>query len=545
MRLLPLRRPLRSISACLLAGALAAGCGGGGGGGEDGGDAGAGQLVLSQAGCDFQYSPDGPPLQAGADPLLQRQWHLRNQGQGGGRPGEDLRAIDAWDLGIKGDAVRVAIVDDAIETLHEDLFPNVAAFVNYRRGAARQSAPLPCDANDDHGTAVAGIVAARDGNGVGVAGVAPRARLAAYNALASGTEADVSDALRQQTELNAVYNNSWGSRDDGVLHASGDLFRATIEQGVANGRSGRGSIYVFPAGNGGCFRNQPRCFDDNANFDGFVNQFGVIAVCPVDDQGRSPSYAEPGANILVCGPTNGGSSGITTTTVRSSYRDDFSGTSASTPMISGVVALMLQENPALTWRDVRLILARSARKNDTADAGWQANAAGLRVHPFYGFGVADAANAVRTARGWTSVGGSGSLKRCEYARGNGAAPFPLAIADVGATLSDSVTVGAECAIAQLEFVEVAFSAVHGYSGDLRIELLRPGSPDTVLAHERLCGTTAAADGVLDCGDYQAWRFASVRHLDEAPAGTWTLNVSDRLAGDTGQWVGWTLTLWGR
>lgn len=507
----------------LLATGVAIAACGGGGGGADRAD------VTPAQDCVFRYSGEPPPLLAGADPLLAMQWHL------GGGSGENLRAIEAWNLGTKGEGVRVAIVDDAVEALHEDLFPNYVAGHDYRPGAAPGSAPLPCESNDDHGTSVAGIVAARDGNGVGVSGVAPRASLAAYNALATSTNADIADALRRDGNANAVYNNSWGSVDNGALHEAESSFVTAVENGTAGGRNGLGAVYVFPGGNGGPF--------DNSNFDGYVNHRAVIAVCPVDDAGRAPFYAEQGANLLVCGPTSGGSAGITTTAVQNGYRHDFSGTSASTPMVSGVVALMLGANPSLTWRDVRIILARSARRNSPGDPGWQANAAGRPVHPYFGFGVADAEAAVRMSQGWTSVGGSESLKSCPYVRA-GAAVFPKSIPDGGATVSDVVEVGAECAISQLEFVEIFFTATHTYSGDLRVELLRPdtGAPVVVLASERGCGSEVAQD---PCGPYSDWRFGSARNLDEPAAGQWQLRVSDQLPDDEGVWNSWRLVLWGR
>jgi subtilisin-like proprotein convertase family protein len=528
----PMPRPLGAL--CVLAVcALLAACGGGGGGG-----------------CFFTY-PDGPPdLRNGPDPLLGQQWHLQNTGQNGGTVGEDVRALLAWLLQpSKGESVRVAIVDDAIETVHEDLAPNLAAWFDYRPGAAAGSAPLPCEETDDHGTKVAGIVLARDGNAAGGAGVAPRARLGAYNPLSTNTNADIANALGQDSAVTGVYNNSWGSPDDGLLHAAEASYVNAIRAGIEEGRDGKGSVYVFPAGNGGCFMvgSQGCAYDDNANFDGYVNQFGVNAICAVDDLGKAPFYAEPGANVLVCGPSgNSGRPAITTTAPGNGYAD-VSGTSASTPMVSGVVALMLQERPDLTWRDVRLILAHSARQNDSADAGWVTSAAlpGLPFNPKYGFGVADAEQAVLLARNWDSVGGSASLQRCDVTRGPGA-PFPLAVPDGDAAgRIDQVEVDASrCAINQIEFVEVRFSATHDFSGDLRIELTSPSGLVSVLASERLCD--ADGDGLADdCGAYNGWTFGSVRHLDEPSQGTWALRVADRIGGDAGQWNSWSLTLWGR
>jgi len=82
-------------------------------------------------------------------------------------------------------------------------------------------------------------------------------------------------------------------------------------------------------------------------------------------------------------------------------------------MVSGVVALMLSVNPRLTWRDVPILLAHTARKNDSNDGEWINSPANLRVHPYYGFGVVDADAAVAAAREWISVGGAGRQLRCD------------------------------------------------------------------------------------------------------------------------------------
>ena len=89
------------------------------------------------------------------------------------------------------------MIDDALETTHEDLLPNivVGASHNYLRLGRGNEHPLPCNAGQDHGTAVAGIIAARDDNGTGIRGIAPRAGLVGLNALASGTNVDILHAF--------------------------------------------------------------------------------------------------------------------------------------------------------------------------------------------------------------------------------------------------------------------------------------------------------------------------------------------------------------
>jgi len=505
-------RPTRSLLAALCLPLLLASCGGGGGDGSD----------------------DGPPSQqSGPDPLLSSQWHLANTGQSGGTPGQDLRAIATWQT-TRGEGARVAVIDDAIEIDHEDLAPNVADYFNYRRPG---SPPAPETSNDDHGTPVAGIAVARDDNAVGGAGVAPRASLGAYNALATGATADIADALNRDFGTTDVYHNSWGSPDDGTLHAADSSFVAAIQRGIREGRGGRGAIYVFPAGNGGP--------SDNANFDGYVNKLGIITACAVDHDGKAPNYAEAGANILVCGPSGNGSAAITTTAVGNGYTSSFSGTSASAPMVSGVAALVLAARPELSWRDVRLILAHSARQTDPAHPRWVAGTDGRPAHnPNYGFGAVDAEAAVALARNWTSVGGSESLLECSVGSGPVTIPIPDAPASGAPTTVPSTLTVAGCPITRIEFVEIRFTASHGYAGDLRIDLVSPRGLVSRLAENRLCDRNG--DRQADsCGTYDDWPFGSVRHLDEPADGTWTLEVTDRQLRDDGRLTGWSLRFWGR
>jgi subtilisin-like proprotein convertase family protein len=540
------RRPSAAAVALALA-AILAGCGGGGT------TAPPATTVSAGPGCELAYTLTDSPVLTGADPFLDQQWHLRNVGQSGGTAGEDLRARDAWPLS-RGAGVRVAVVDDAVEIVHADLTPNVVpgASRSYRAGNRGSPWPLPCvAATDDHGTAVAGLVLARDDNLVGGAGVAPRASLVAFDALASGADGDIADALLRDGQDNAIYQNSWGSPDDGVLHSTPPSYAAAIASGIAAGRGGRGSIYVFPGGNGGCFVRESStgtCQSDNANFDGFVNRLGIIAVCAVDDQGRRPRYGEQGANLLVCAPSSTDANGnVTTTALRGGMRADFSGTSASTPMVSGVVALMLAANPELTWRDVRLILAQSARRNDPADPGWTPGPGGLNHNHAYGFGVADARAAVALASGWRSVGGSAAMKTCTVSSRAPGLPIPDATgAAAGAPVTDRATV-AGCDIAQIEFVEVTLSAAHTYSGDLRVTLSSPAGQVSVLANSRICATFFGTNQAqqVPCGNYEGWTFGSARHMNEAANGAWTLAIADEQAGDVGTFDRWSLKLYGR
>ncbi len=503
---------------------------------------------LNRSDCKFiyNYSPPVSPG-SGADPLFSTLWHLANTGQKPPGPntlaakvGEDLKAVQAWAIN-KGEGVKVAVIDDAIEITHNDLVQNVAPFSSFDYTRTTPSAyPLPCVDDDTHGTSVAGIIAARDNNGTGVAGVSPRIQLAAFNALASGKDIDIADALNRDQALTGLYHNSWGSADNGLLHPADNRFLDAVYRGVRYGRNGKGSIYVFPAGNGGCiYQVGSNCVEENSNFDAYVNNPAVLTVCAVDDQGEQPFYGERGANILVCGPSSNYSdqNSITTLSVENGTRSDFGGTSASTPMVSGVIGLMLSANSNLTWRDVRIILAQTARKNDAADSAW-VTSSGLHFNDKYGFGVVDALAAVNQSKTWATVGASNTLKVCDI----GTQLVSLSIPDLQ---SKSASFNVNCpSISKIEFIEVSFTSVHEYAGDLKIELTSPIGTVSELATARVCKLNGS-NTTTDCGDYTDWKFGSVRHLNESASGVWTLKVSDKLVQSSGTWKSWGMKIHGR
>jgi proprotein convertase subtilisin/kexin type 2 len=499
--------------------------------------------------CYFDFRYPGPIASLNApDPLFPSLWFLQNTGQFpqgrntvAAKAGEDLRATQAWAI-TKGEGVKIAVIDDAIDITHHDLVQNIAPFSSFDYSRTAPSAyPVPCKQGDTHGTSVAGILLARDNNGFDVAGVAPRAQLAAFNALYTKKDLDIADALNRDQANTAVYHNSWGSGDNGLLHPADVNFLSAIYRGVRFGRNGKGSVYVFPAGNGGClYQIDNLCVEENSNFDGFTNSSAVLTVCAVNDQGIQPEYGERGANILVCAPSSGDytyENSITTLAVQNGTRNDFGGTSASAPMVSGVVALMLSANPNLSWRDVRLILAQTARKNDPGDRAW-VTSSGLNFNDKYGFGVVDAFAAVNAARSWATVGGSDSLKTCDI----GTQAVNLAIPDLQ---SKSAAFNVNCpAITKIEFIDIYFTAEHQYSGDLKVELISPTGTTSELATPRICPPSGVKDPA-PCGDYKDWRFGSVRHLNEKASGDWTLKVSDKISPSSGTWKSWGMKIHGR
>jgi len=458
------------------------------------------------------------------DPLFANQWHLLNSGQSGGTQGADARVTAAWDS-VRGAGVVIGIVDDGLQYTHPDLSAQYLAAASYDFNFNDPN-PYP-DFAEEHGTAVAGVAAGRGNNGLGISGAAPSAQLAGLRLLAAATtDAQEAAALSHASDSIDIYSNSWGPFDDAArLEGPGPLTLAALANGVANGRDGLGNIYVWAAGNG-------LGSDDNVNYDGYANSRYTIAVGAIDHNGVQSYYSEPGASMLVTAYSSGASVGITTTDLvgadgysTGDYTSGFGGTSSSTPLVSGVVALMLEANPNLTWRDVRAILAETAGQNDPANADWRLNGAGYHINHNYGFGAIDAAAAVSAAAGWTPLAAEQTVTSGTISVG---APIP----DLNTTgVSRSFTFTDEL---RIETVEVVLNATHTYRGDLNIVLTSPDGTRSILAEPH-----------GDSGNnYNNWTFTSVRHWGELSAGTWTLTVSDPVAIDVGTWNSWRINLYG-
>lgn len=445
----------------------------------------------------YAYNPGNPGY----------QWHLRNTGHFDGTTGIDCNVANVWDS-WKGSGIRVAVVDSGLETSHPDLTLNCDKAADHDFLDDSPDDPM---GENSHGTASAGVIAARGNNTAGTTGVAMHATLVGLRLI---DNIDIND--HQIMEAMAwpnvhVSSNSWGFLPGGPygtypsLRGFGSLPVAAIESGAANGRGGLGTIYVFSSGNYASYK-------DDANYTRHQTLLPVISVGAVNDHGEKSSYSNPGACLLVCAPSSdGGHQGITTTTFteNGSYYHGFGGTSSACPTVSGAIALLLQSNPGLGWRDVQEILIRSARKNHASDPGWSNNGAGFHFHHSYGAGLIDTQAAVSLGTGWTKLG---VQQKRELGQGGLDVDIPDDNAS-GISRSFSFSAGANI---RVEHVQVETNITHTRRGDLEITLTSPS------------GMTSALQGATsDPNPDTNWTFKSVRHWGENSQGTWTIKIADR------------------
>ncbi|MCA9913088.1 MAG: S8 family serine peptidase, partial [Anaerolineae bacterium] len=513
------------------------------------------------------------------EPGLSNQWHLYNTGQYGGTVGIDANVYPAWntDLGggdyVDGSGVTIAIVDDGLQYDHPGLQANYVPASSYdfqekdNDPYPHFNIPVPSSnptdyVDDEHGTSVAGIAAgAVDGScGVGAAYAANLSGIRLLTSDAGVSDSMVAQSLNYAYNTNDIYNNSWGFTSL-TYPTTFSLTASAIEQGALNGRNGLGNIYVWASGN--YLRAYDSGYQDyvylgyNVNNDWPANSRYTIAVGAVNNQGIQSYYSVPGAALIVSAPSSGKTIGTYTTDLLSiegyesgNCTGGFGGTSSASPLVAGVVALMLEANPNLTWRDVQHILVETSEKVDPGNQGessnWMTNSAGYSHSDAYGFGMIDAGAAVNAALTWENVPPEMSYTSITHAvnqpipDGSGQHDFIIgaASAQYGAAVTDTINVPDNLIV---EHVEVVFNATHPYREQLRVTLISPDGTESVLANPHYFLS-------YDLANYNNWRFMTVRNWGEMSAGDWTIRVDDGYqtdVGSTGTFNSWSLKVYGR
>ncbi len=323
-----------------------------------------------------------------SDPDYTNQWQWRNTGQGGGTAGADVSVEQAWDV-TRGAGVRVAVIDNGFDADHDDLAPGVSAvsgFFTASGGFTQGTAGMP---DNNHGTFCAGMVGARQNNGRGGCGAAPRAELMLIAALGDqvGTQTTLARAVAYAGDPRTeVPGASPGDGADILVSSLGPnganwnlttTLELAIEGAAANGRSGRGLAIFWAASNGN---------NVDVTLDEVVSHPDVIAVVRSDRNDREDNAAR-GATVELIAPGKD----VYSTRSGNTYGTS-TGTSFAAPCAAGCAALALSVNRNLTRNQLRQIMRDSADK--IGGATYDSNG----HNDDYGFGRVNAAKAVGRAR---------------------------------------------------------------------------------------------------------------------------------------------------
>ncbi len=422
-------------------------------------------------------------------------------------PTIDINIGDVWST-TKGEGVVVAIVDKPLDATHPDLVDNLdpSRFSNW-------GDPNPHPLSYRHGTAVAGVVGARD-NTIGGRGVAPRATMINFNLLNNWSERYLVEAMSLHRDVVAVSNHSYSAGYGHQLSRTSDHWKRAVAEGITVGYGGRGQTYVVSAGNHRSWTSEGWTTHNEAK-----NHRGVINVCGVTAYGEATSYSEAGPSLWVCAPTldvEPDLPGVLTTLPNNSYTDSFSGTSAAAPQVAGVAALMRSANPALTWRDVKVIIANTAQQNHPDSNSWLDGALkfGSQSQRYnysyrYGFGVVDAEAAVAAARTWTLLPPMVTTESAE-ATHNAELSGTGGHEDVY-----SLTIPSE--IDFIEHIDVIVNMNTGLVREYNMYLVSPSGTESLLSE-------ASPYCSLNCPLRGKFQFGTARHLGESAQGTWQLKI---------------------
>ncbi len=301
----------------------------------------------------FVYRPSGSPNDYG-----EYMWGLNNTGVNGGLVGADIDAFGAWEI-TRGAGIVVAVIDTGVDTTHPDLVPNLwvnpgeiegngidddgNGYVDDVHGYDFVNRDADPNDIDDHGTHVAGSVAARGDDGYGVPGVAYEAQIMSLKFIdgwRGGLSSQAAEAITYAVNNGAqVINASWG----------GPGQSSAIRNAIAYARS-QGVVFVTAAGNEGRNNDFSSSFPANYPLD------NIVSVAASDRRDRLADFSNYGEDrVHVAAP--GVDIVSTVSGANWTYMD---GTSMASPYVAGAAALIRSVAPSLTPAAIRNLLMDSS-----------------------------------------------------------------------------------------------------------------------------------------------------------------------------------------
>jgi subtilisin family serine protease len=504
------------------------------------------------------------------DPLYPQQWYLNHNGGNQLAVNSHISVEQAWDITRGVRSVVVAVVDDSFDLNHPD-FQGSGKIVAPRDFKENSFLPLPDSNETSHGTACAGIALAEE-NGTGIVGVAPGCALMPIRTTGFVDDESVEEIFAWAIEKGAaVLSCSWGA--SAVYFPLSLRQRAAITRAATKGRNGKGCVIIFAAGNSNRpvdgkvdEQNWPKnLLKGNTNWlSGFAVHPDVLTVSASTSMNKKAAYSNWGENVAVCAPSNNAPPGMwfqdtgfiyTQPAIATSlaglgmfttdqmgaagydpgnFTSNFGGTSAATPVIAGVAALVLSVNPDLSAQQVKRILLLTADKIIDLDPDPQL---GLREGTYdgnghsqwFGYGKVNAFRAVQAAQRLRQAPAV-ATKQIEAENSR-----PLVI-------PDNAKQGIKSAVEILDSslikdIQVNVDITHDFLGDLEIYLIAPNN-QRVLLQSRTLGRRKNLQTTYTVRSH----IALAQLLSLSSKGNWQLWLIDHAPQDVGTLNSWKLTL---
>lgn len=535
------------------------------------------------------------------DPDYARQWHLHtNVNDIDYDPRSCSMTEDAWRLldDFGNDDVVIAVTDDGCKLDHFDFdSPNKFASWGYLRGERLITAvDIDADPNQmyktgsNHGTSCCGVIGG-EVDAVLTAGASAGCQLLPIQWESSGPSLFISDS-KLMTTLNYisdkadVMSNSWGGVPISMWSLS--VINRIRELALTGGRRGTGIVFLWAAGNENCLINHTA--NQNVPYTGgvevqggslvwvgvettrvFRNNLvgipGLIHVAALASTAQRSHYSNYGPGISLCAPTSNSHSyhrmtvrglGITTTmgSTSSSVTDSFGGTSSATPLVAGVVGLVISANPNVTALDVISILKQTASKDldftnysktppasFDSDTSWDVSP----IAPFDDGRFVDNGDADGS---WSPWFGHGRVDaQAAVAEAMSRLPIPAnnrfnADSMPNRSIPDNNVRGIKDIIVcdenfALSSIKVSVEITHTYIGDLQVSLVSPAGTSISL-HNRSGASRNNLFATFDANSNPDFHTLT----GEAVKGNWTLQVRDLASIDRGRLQSWSLEIAG-
>jgi len=450
--------------------------------------------------------------------LFYKQWYL-----------DYINVVPLWhknENNYSGKNIEIAVLDEGFVTRHADIeFRNITSYSFEHNGEII-----------GHALNVASIIGAKK-NDQDLIGIA-------YNAILDSFQVPLKVVMAMKLDFLKNYdivNNSWGGYTFFEVDSEQIKLLSYIErkfkEAIDSGRNGLGTNIVVSAGN----EFQQGGYSNLKNFGSNPYHIVVGGINKPQDilaiEYATPKFASAGSNILISAPAS--NMPVLTMKDINFYQNNISslesintntqGTSFAAPIVSGIIALMLEANPKLSWLDVRNILSYTAKihfEKESELKGWNYNQAkningiGLHFSNEFGFGVVNAEKAVKMAETWPI-----SNANKKFVKASSAIAIAIAYENNIITPSNNVWQIDFIDNLNIEFIELKAKLNYNAINYLQIYLISPsGTMSTLLDKPGLNPFTSQVK-VQYSSNHLDWSFGSSNFVDEKSAGTWKIIIS--------------------